>query len=196
MKKIFYTLMVLFLTSTVTFAADSVKVISMDNYSTETPAATYSAQIQEELVFPNGEKLQVGTIIKGNVCNIKNASRGKRNAYFEFYPHEYIYEGNIIKTIESPIYKARVLKHAPLDKKGLATSAGKGAAGILVKGASQGISFIQGMLQAENGNRFSSGAKKVYKDSPFSYIEKGEEMVITEGEEMVLKFYSLTEDSE
>ena len=44
------------------------------------------------------------------------------------------------------------------------------------------------MIKNEDGNRIESGVKKVYKDSPLSYVEKGEELNIRPNDKFYLIF--------
>lgn len=195
MKKLIISIFLVLVTAGTSFAATAVKVIAKDDYTTADPKNNFKVKTINNLIFEDGYKIPEGTIITGKVIKVKNATRGKRDAYFDFYPTEFK-NGNQKEKIKEPKFIARVYNYEPLDKKELAESAGKAAAGFIVTGASQGISFIQGIVTPQEGeNRLTSGFKKVYKDSPLSYVEKGEELNIKEGDEIYLKVYALNEDT-
>lgn len=196
MKKLILSIFLVFVTAGASFAATAIKVISQDNYTTADPKNTFKVKTINSLVFEDGYKIENGTTITGRVVKVKNATRGKRDAYFDFYPIEFN-NGNQKTKIETPKFIARVYNYEPIDKKGLVETAGKAAAGLIVSGASQGISFLQGVTSSEDGeNRVASGLKKVYKDSPLSYVEKGDELNIKKGDEIYIKVYSLTENTD
>ena len=57
-----------------------------------------------------------------------------------------------------------------------------------VKGVAPAISLAEGMIKNEDGNRLESGVKNVYKSSPLSYIEKGNDLVLERGDYFYLIF--------
>ena len=48
--------------------------------------------------------------------------------------------------------------------------------------------MAEGMIENEEGNRIQSGVKKVYKESPLSYVEKGQELKMESGDSFYLIF--------
>lgn len=185
MKKIFITLATIF-SFILTAQAETIQAISLEGFSTESPKKSYSVQTIENVTFKDGHTIQQGTIINGNIIKVKHASRGKRNAYFEFVPTSYRFE-NEVTGIRNPSYKARVIDYAPLDPKSATLMLGKSAVGFFIPGATQGISFIQGVADAEDGDRLKSGFVQVYKDSPLSYVETGSEIKINPGDKVFIK---------
>lgn len=185
MKKILLTIGILFcLTPTV--YARTLRVESVQNFSTENPSPTYSVRVLDREEFKNGKVLEPGTVISGQVVKVQNAQRGKRNGYFEFLPSSATYNGET-KTAQNPIVIAKVVGYSPMEPKDLALKAVKSAAGFAVKGASQGIAFVEGVAEAQDGNRLKSGIVNVYKDSPLSFIEVGSELNIKDGDILLLK---------
>lgn len=170
--------------------AKSIRVISLEKFSTANPSPTYKVQVIEKEIFKDGTILEPGAIISGEVVKVKNAQRGKRNGYFVFLPTEIIMNNKTYK-IRNPHISAKVVGYSPINPSNLIETAAKGAVGLIFKGASQGISFAQGVAQAENGNRLKSGFVNLYKDSPLAYIEEGAELNINAGDLIVLKFKHL-----
>lgn len=168
-----------------TAQAKSIRVISLEDFSTASPSDIYKVQVLEREELKDGTIVEAGTIITGEVVKVKNASRGKRNGYFEFIPISYTYD-KVTHKIENPRYYAKVVGYAPMDKKEIVESAARGAVGFFFKGASQGISFVQGVAQAEDGSRIKSGLVQMYKDSPLTYIEEGKELQVKPGDLIVL----------
>lgn len=196
MKKLILSIFLIFVTAGSSLAAGAIKVVAQDDYTTANPKNTFKVKTTTTIVFEDGYSIKDGTIITGKVIKVKNATRGKRDAYFDFYPTE-LKSPTQKEKVKNPAFVARVYNYEPLDKKGLVESAGKAAAGLIVTGASQGISFIQGIVTPPEGeNRLASGVKKIYKDSPLSLVEKGDELSIKEGDEIYIKIYSINENIE
>lgn len=188
MKKILFKIAIIALISNSTTAnaqAQTIKAESMEDFTTAAPAITFSVKITETCNLPDGTILEEGAIVSGLVTKIKHAKRLKRDGYFEFIPNEITTNGQS-KKIELPKTYAKVIDCEPLNTKQLAGNAAKFAAGMMLKGASQGISFVQGVSQAEDGERLKSGLTKVYKDSPLSYVEEGSELNIQSGDTVIL----------
>lgn len=190
MKKILFifAFILFFLTSSV--QAKTIKVISMSDFSTKNPLPTYEVKTLQLECFKDGTIIEEGTVISGQVVKVQSAQRGKRDGYFEFVPSSITYNGET-KIIRNPISVARVIGYEPIEPQELVVSVAKKAAGFAVKGATQGISFVEGLVQAEDGERLKSGFMKVYKDSPLAYIEVGDELNVKAGDVLVLKFKKL-----
>lgn len=185
---IFFTVIFLCLSNSV--QAKTIKVESLENFSTENPSSTYSVKVVDREEFKNGKVLEAGTIISGHVVRVQGPQRGKRNGYFEFIPASATYNG-VTRTAQNPIVIARVVGYSPIDPKDLAIKAVKSAAGLTVKGASQGLSFVEGVAKAEEGSRLKSGLVNVYKDSPLSFLEPGSELEVKKGDILLLKIKKL-----
>lgn len=170
--------------------AKTIKVLSLDEFSTEYPSSTYSVQTIQQEVLQDGTVIEEGTVISGHVLSVQNAKRLKRDGYFEFIPTTFMYRGEYINNIPSGIV-ARVVDYEPLEPQEFVLSVAKKAAGFAVKGATQGISFVEGVVKADEGERLKSGIVKVYKDSPLSYIEAGSELYVKRGDVLVLQFKKL-----
>ena len=178
--------------------AETITGIALTDFSTANPKSTFTVKTNEGFSVNNLYYYKPGTIFHGRVIKVVNGQIGKRKGYFVFQPtHTLKYEE--WANVERDMY-IKVSFYKPFDKKqaaknlaniGLTTAAGK----ILhVPVLSQGISFVKGVKNAENGERIVSGVKQVYEDSPLSYVEKGDEFKVTEGQEVKLTIGMDSED--
>lgn len=186
MKKILYTFIFCIFLLTSRVQAQTIKVLSVDDFSTLNPSSTYSVKTLELLQLEDGTFLYPNTIVSGVVLRVKGPKHGKRDSYFEFIPSTVAYNGQCYP-IKSQKTIAQVIAYKPIDKKALAYNVARKTANLFLKGLISGIEFVQGAVEAENGQRIKSGCVKVYKDSFFSYLEVGEELNIKSGDILVLK---------
>lgn len=197
MKKIIFTL-IAFIFTTLCVSAETLIGIAMTNFSTEEPTDSFAVKIQEDFSLDNLEMYKAGTIFYGKVSKVVHGQIGKRKGSFEFKPTHYVTNDGVYEIYRKDL-NVRVSFYKPFDKnsaKELAESGITTAAGMIfhVPLLSEGISFVKGAVQPdEDTNRVVSGIKKAYKDSPLSYVEKGEELYIHPGQEIKLK---IGEDNE
>ena len=80
--------------------------------------------------------------------------------------------------------------YTPIDKKDVALSAGTTVAGFFVDYITLPLNFARGVIEQpyEDTSRLKSGAKMMYEKSPLSFISKGEEMNLSEGDKLTLIF--------
>ncbi len=187
MKKCIFKFLFIILLLTSSVQAQTLKVISMEPFSTAEPSPTYTVKILEPIIFPDGVILDAETYICGNVTRIQSPQRGKRNSYFVLNPTLAVFNDKTI-SLEKYRLEAKVVGYKPIEPAKLAVSAAKKATNLFFKGASLGISFAEGVAQAEDGNRLKSGLTKSYKDSPLSYIEAGKELNVAVGDILILSF--------
>ena len=192
MKKFYIMLVMTFFLFPAKVFAQDVKVLALERFSTESPSSSFRVQAIEKAEIYPGIYIEEGTIISGCVFRVEGPKRLKRDGFFEILPERFIYKG-IDEKISLDNVALRVVDYQPIDTKKLAVRAAKTVSGIFVKGASQGISFAQGVAQAEDGERLKSGFVKMYKDSPLVYIEEGDEMVVDVGDILILKPVRLSE---
>ena len=185
MKKILLTSVFVIFLLTSNAQAQTMKVEALEAFSTTTPSSYFCVKIITPDTLDDGTILEEGAIVSGYVTNIQAPKRLKRDAYFEFIPEKIILNGKT-KIIEQPTIIAKVVSYEPLDKKELAKKVAKTAAGYAVKGATQGISLVQGMIENKDGNRLMSGVTNVYEDSPLSYLSVGSELTISPGDTIVI----------
>ena len=193
MKKILY-LMVLCLfliTGSPVMAAKSVKVSALTTFDSLKPVSTMKVLTLEYAEFKNGLAFKDGTIIYGEIFDVKQPKRGKLNASFKFRPISYTYNGKNVK-IEDPEFIAKYAEYKELDKAAIATSAATTAGGMIfhIPLLSEGVSLVKGMWKNPENNRLKSGVVQVYKDSLFSYVEEGKDIKINKDQMFILKFKS------
>lgn len=188
--KVFFTLTILFITTPV-HAAQSVKVSALTEFNSLRPAKTMKVITLQKAEFNNGLIFEDGTVINGEIIDVKQPKRGKLNASFKFKPTSYTYNGKTIK-IEDEEFIAKYSEYKELDKAGLATSAATTAGSMIfhIPLLSEGVSFVKGFWKNPENNRLKSAGIQVYKDSPLSYIEEGKDIEIKENTMFILKFKS------
>lgn len=172
-------IMLLFLTSKA--QAQSIKVSAIDDFSSEQSSSVFKVKTIEYNQI-QGMFFEPGTIISGMVLKVHEPARGKRDGYFEFIPT------NIGDTkINSPKTIGKITYYKPVDPPKAALNIAGKIANIFLKGLITGAEFAQGAIEAPNGQRIKSGAKKAYNDSFLSYIEVGQELNIKPGDILILK---------
>lgn len=194
MKKILLSILALLISNMICSASTNIKVEAMENFNTAAPSQVLDVKVLNDTKV-NEHSLKSGSTLRCKVVKIVPPKRGKRNASFYLMPYQYVDGWNVV-TIQNEYigkYSKSVISKEELknlDKgkavKGVASTVG----GYFVKGLGQGISFTQGVIQNEEGNRLVSGVEQVYKDSPLSYIENGNEVEIKTGDIFYLKFKS------
>jgi len=172
-------------------SAASVLVQSRERFSTKYPKRSVSVKVIKPAVLKNGIILEKNSIISGKIIEVKEAKRGKRNAYFVFVPVTYtVPSRGITKSMRGTNLETKLLGYKKANKKETALKAGVSAGGVVVPGFSQAYWFGRGALKPVKGkNRLSSGVYSMYKNSPFVYIEEGDELVVKQGTYLKMKFY-------
>ncbi len=185
MRKIFlYTLLILGMISQPVFAK-AIAVQALDDFSTENPSSSMRIKMLEDVVIDDNVTLNFGYIVSGKIVDVTEPKRLKRDASFTFVPLTYTDLNG--KTVDiKGYYPARYT--TKLDKGELAKTAALGVGSFFVKGLSLGYSAIEGAVKNEKDNRFKSSVNEVYEDSPFSYVEKGGEILIQKEQNFFLNF--------
>lgn len=191
MKKLI-SIFIIFIFTTLSASAETLIGIAMSEFSTENPSESFAVKIEEALSIDNLKTYEAGTVFYGKVTKVVNGQVGKRKGYFEFMPTHYATTSGVYEIYQNKI-NILVSFYKPFDKesaKELAQTGITTAAGMIfqIPLLSQGVSFVKGVAKPEEDtNRIVSGVKKVYKDSPLSYVEKGEELYVHQGQEVKLK---------
>ncbi len=197
MKKILLSIFALFLTLTAANASsDKIHVTTVSEFNTENPSEYIDVKVIEDGTL--GEyNLKAGDIIHCSVVKVTDPKRGKRTATFSVHPISYTSDGSTTKIEKnyygkyaSKIISKEELKNLDPVQVGKKTAVTVG--GYFVKGLAPAVSMAEGMIKNEEGNIIESGVKKVYKDSPLSYVEKGQELDLNPGE----KFYIIFKPSQ
>ena len=192
MRRLFLPVFILIMAASLpASAAQKVKVTALTPFNSLNPVSTMKVITLEKAEFDNGIVFEDGTVIYGDIIDIKQPKRAKRNASFKFKPTSYMYNGQT-HTINDPKFIAKYSEYKQLDKAELATSAAATAGGFLfhIPLLSESVSFLKGVVKNPEDNRLKSGAVQVYKDSIFSYVEEGKDIDLKENTMFVLKFKS------
>ncbi len=185
MKKFYlYILLILCLLSQPVFAK-AVPVQALEDFTTEKPSETMSVKILEDITIDENLSFKNGDIIEGKIVDVKDPKRLKRDATFTFVPLSYQNETGEKIEIRG-YYPAKYT--TKINKGELAKSAALGVGNFFVKGLSMGYSAVEGAVKNEKDNRFKSSVNAVYEDSPFSYVEKGGQIVIQKDQPFYLNF--------
>ena len=173
-------------------ATDKVHVSMIGEFDTEHPSQTINVRVIEDGTLGNYE-LKAGDIIHCNVIKVTDPKRGKRSASFAVCPTSYTSNDNTVTINENYYgkYASKIISKEELkniDKVKVGEKAVLTVGNHFVKGLTTGVTLAEGMIQNEEGNRLKSGVKKVYKDSPLSYVEKGTELELESGSNFYLIF--------
>lgn len=186
MKKIFLLFTVLVLLNIQSVSAQTVPVQALEDLSTENPPHTFSLIVLENVYLKDQTILfNGGDILEGQIVDVKNSKRLKRDAGFKFVPVT-------CKSIEGSVsgvkgyYPAKFT--TKVDRGGIAKSAALGVGNYFVKGLSMGYTALEGAVKNEKSNRFISSVNSLYESSPLSLVEKGHEIFIKKDQTFLLNF--------
>lgn len=186
MKKFYFSVLIFILFMLTSAEAATIKAYSLQDFSKSKQSSTYKFKITEDQYLDNGTLLKKDAIISGIVCVVVNAKHCRKNGYFEFIPTELELNGNI-QQIYIHNSKAIIYAYKPKDIKGGSEYTAKKVVGIFLPGVPQCISFSQGASKAPEGQKIKGGFYKIYKDSFFSLLERGEDLNIKEGDTVIFK---------
>lgn len=185
MKKFCWTIFLLLIMLSQPVLAKPIAVEALSDFTTENPPKEMSIKLLEDIAVDDTLTIKAETIVDGNVVDVTDPKRLKRNASFTFVPTSYKNERGQVVVIKN-YYPAKYT--TKVNKGQLAKSAALGVGNFFVKGLSIGYSAVEGAIKNEKDNRFKSSVTEVYQDSPLSYVEKGEELVIEKGQLFFLNF--------
>lgn len=185
MKKFCWTIFLLLIMLSQPVLAKPIAVEALSDFTTENPPKEMSIKLLEDVAVDDTLTIKAETIVDGNVVDVTDPKRLKRNASFTFVPTSYKDERGQVVVIKN-YYPAKYT--TKVNKGQLAKSAALGVGNFFVKGLSIGYSAVEGAIKNEKDNRFKSSVTEVYQDSPLSYVEKGEELVIEKGQLFFLNF--------
>lgn len=185
MKKFCWTIFLLLIILSQPVLAKPIAVEALSDFTTENPPKEMSIKLLEDIAVDDTLTIKAETIVDGNVVDVTDPKRLKRNASFTFVPTSYKDERGQVVVIKN-YYPAKYT--TKVNKGQLAKSAALSVGNFFVKGLSIGYSAVEGAIKNEKDNRFKSSVTEVYQDSPLSYVEKGEELVIEKGQLFFLNF--------
>ena len=166
---------------------------SMVNINKNTENAKFSAKVIEGKSFKNSYGFYKNDIIQGTITKYVEPKRAKRKAYVIVGP-EVVYRNNKKLSYDYKDIEAKVIMYSEKNIKEMGVkggvSAGLYAGSHYVPGLSQAFYFSKGFIKPNEGEtRLKSGAKSVYENSALSYIEKGEDLYIKQGDYITMKLY-------
>ena len=177
--------------------AKNVKVQAMSDFSTSNPPKTWELQIVDGFTMKNGVEVCSGSRIKGKIEGVTDPKRLKRNANFNFIPVEY-YDSMSKQTYK--IQKDYVGKYSPLTD---VTSGAVIEQGAVIAGShfisgfiGPSVALVKGAVKNEEGNRAKSAAVSVYESTPVSYISKGKQLDIKEGQMFIMSFKTTDDEAD
>lgn len=192
MKKVLLLVLLLFSLLNSQVYAETIVVQSMSNISTLNPPKTCTIKILSDIQLDEKFFLKCGDIVMGYIIDVTDPKRLKRNAKFSIQLFGILKENKIINIENSYIGKYTT----KLNKGDVAKTTALSVGNFFVKGLSMGYHAVEGAIKNEEGNALESSAVSVYKNSPFSYVETGEEINIKEGDLFYLKFKTYKEDND
>lgn len=193
MKRKFYLLIFMIGLFCQPVMAKTVAVEAMSDFSSENPPKTMQIKALEDVALDEKITVKAESVMSGKVVDVISPKRLKRNASFTFVPLNYTDVSGKVEEINN-YYPAKYT--TKINKGQLAKSVGLGVGSFFVKGLSIGYSAIEGAIKNEKDNRFKSSVTEVYQDSPLSYVEKGEELVIEKGQLFFLNFKTKDDEKE
>jgi hypothetical protein len=174
--------------------AINIVVQSKKDVVKNTKNADFSAIVIQGASFKNNYGFYKDDIINGKIISYSEAKRAKRSAYF-IVSVDSVYRNNQKLKYDYSEIEAKVIKFSEKDMKKLGVkagvTAGLHAAGHYIPGVSPIYYFTKGFVKPEKEEtRFASGVKSVYKNSPLSYVEKGDELTIKNDDFLTMKLYN------
>lgn len=130
-------------------------------------------------------------VIELSVFSVNNATRGKRNASVDALLSGYSYDGNDFTDTSEKNIQVKIKNYSKTDFVGLGESAATTVVSHVfnIPFLSQGVAAVKGAISPVEGHsRLSSAGISAYKSTPFSYIDKGEEMNVKTGDKLTLIF--------
>ncbi len=181
--KVFLIFTILFFTMQPSYAK-IYEAKALSDFNTEYPAENFVFQILEDVELDNIIFPANSTFV-AVPYKIKEQRRLKRNAVLVMRISSFIKPNNVTVVTQNLFVKYAT----ELDKMETSKSVALTAANFFVKGISIGYRVVEGAVKNEEDNRFISGAKAAYDSSPFSYVEKGEPIVIKTGDTIYFNFH-------
>ena len=189
MKKFLLILGFIILAGSLPVMAKNVKVQAMSDFSTENPPGIWNLKIVEGFTTKNGFQVVEGSVLTGKIIDVTDPKRLKRNATFRFIPVSYhdIRNGEtygIDKEIVGKYNSLGDIKATDVIEKGAVTAGNY----FISSTIGPGVALVKGAVKNESGNRAKSAVVSVYESTPVSYISKGKELEIKEGQVFLMSF--------
>lgn len=169
--------------------AKNIKVEALDKFSTANPPKVWRVKILETFTMDNGIIINQGTVVEGNIENVKSPQRLKRNATFRFVPKTYYDPQNGVEKIVKREFEGKYSSTGNLDKKELAKTGAISAGNMLIGSfVAPAVGLVEGVVKNEDGNRAKSAVVGAYERTPLSYANKGQEIEFKQGQVFTMSF--------
>ncbi len=190
--------LVLGLSNTVSAATLKLIAEAQTDFSSEKPSKDFTVKVKGTYNLKNGEIIPDGMLINGEIVKVKQATRGRRDAYANMLLKDYAINGTTYQ-VNNPNAIVKITAYEPIDMKEKGIDLGISAAGFVVKNISYPVNFVRGVVSPEEGeNRLKAGVRRTYEGSFFTYISKGDALILPKGTPMTItiKYNNDNEDSE
>lgn len=186
MKKLFLLLVMLIFSTSV--YAKNVKVEAMSDFSTVNPPEFWSVKIVDGFMIED-YPVYAGSVVKGKIESVADPKRLKRNANFTFIPTDY-YDYKTQQWYEiKRDFSGKYSSLTDVSAKSIAKTGAVAVGNKLVDGFfGPSVALVEGSVKNEKGNRAKSAVVSVYESTPISYVNKGKELEIKQGQIFVMSF--------
>lgn len=175
--------------------ADRLHVQAMSDFSTASPVHSITFQALDSIDLGPNVKIWSGDVVDAQIYEIIPPKRLKRNASFEIVPVSYT-DTTGKKHLINEEFIGKFSPKFELDKGQLAKNAALTVGNHFFQGLSLGYHALEGAVKNEEGNRVKSSVVSVYKNSPLSYVENGQELEIKEGDLFSFTFKTSQNDED
>lgn len=172
--------------------AKATRVEALSDYTSEyPPAMLYFKLFEYSESFEDIPEFSIGDIVEAIVIKTKDNKRLKQNATFALKINRLKKEdGRIIQV--NNIYAKYTTK---IDTAEVSKNIALGVGNYFVKGLSIGYKTVEGAFKNEEDDRLKSAGVALYKSTPLSYVEKGNEIDIKVGDIFLLNIAPVDVDN-
>ena len=164
--------------------AKCTEVTAMSDLDVENPPETFTIKLNQDVVLDNGKIIPQGSVVENQIYKAKQAKRLKMKANLIVKISKVTDpEGN-----EYTFNKLYAKYTKPIDKLNTGKEAAVSVANHFVKNITLPYHALEGAVKNGEGNRAKSALKGAYDASPLSYLEKGEDININDGDTLYLDF--------
>lgn len=169
--------------------AKNVKVQAMSDFSTANPPRVWKVKVLEEFVADNGIEVKRDTIVEGEIVNVKSPQRLKRNATFRFVPKTYYNPQDGTTRVVKRDFEGKYSSMSEINTKTLAKKGAVTAGNMLIGSfVAPAVGLVEGAVKNGEGNRAKSAVVGAYESTPLSYVSKGKDIYLRNGQTFIMSF--------
>lgn len=184
-KKIFIILFIVFLFAPITYAKTyKILVQSMNDFYTNSPSEYIKFKVFEGYCIDTDLKIEKGSVLNLRITKVTKPKRGKLDSKIYAYIVDYSIpsEDRTVQLSNSNL-AVKIFQYTEANLKESAVDVGVSVAGLLVDHITYPINFARGFISPEDGeSRLKSGTQTMYEKSVFSYVEKGANIDLKQGQ--------------